>query len=192
MKYSIFRKTISMKMVCGQAHPHHILPKITVNKMMNTTNVIMASTKRKKSCGQNAMPKTMNFRSIILKSITGCPFTLMKGQANKRANRIQPTRVRARYNFPIGFLGYIQARFPSLLMVEMRSRNDSSCRTSLFIYDFIFFCADESVLAITGIDLAVVSMADSMYKSPCGSLAPGGLVPCKVSIKLATFWICFG
>jgi glycerol-3-phosphate dehydrogenase len=41
IQYSNLRNTISMKTVCGQAHPQNNRPKATVNTMINTTNKIM-------------------------------------------------------------------------------------------------------------------------------------------------------
>ena len=52
MAYSIFRNTISMKMVCGHTHPQKSLPNTTVNSAMKTMPVMKASTKRWMSCGQ--------------------------------------------------------------------------------------------------------------------------------------------
>ena len=58
-QYSILRKTISIKMVCGQTHPQNTLPKITVKRIMKTTNMSIPKTKMKKSCGQKRTPKRM-------------------------------------------------------------------------------------------------------------------------------------
>ncbi len=95
IKYSIFLNTISMKMVCGQVHPHQSLPNTEVNKTMNTTKVNMVSPNRKKSCGQNTSPKMMNFRSITFNNNKGLPFTSMNGMPNKRTRQIMLTHVRA-------------------------------------------------------------------------------------------------
>jgi hypothetical protein len=46
IRYSILRNIISMKIVCGQAQPHHTRPNTTVNRMMNTKKVIIASPNR--------------------------------------------------------------------------------------------------------------------------------------------------
>ena len=80
IQYSIFLKTISMKMVCGQAQPQNILPKTAVKRMMKTTNVIMASAKMKKSCGPKICPNRMNFRFSTLSMIMGSPFILIHGK----------------------------------------------------------------------------------------------------------------
>ena len=45
-QYSILRKTISMKMVCGQTQPQKRRPNTTVNKAMKTTKVSMATTNK--------------------------------------------------------------------------------------------------------------------------------------------------
>src|SRR5436309_2329268 len=82
IQYSILRKIISMKIVCGHAHPHHILPNTAVKRIIKTIKVISASTKRKKSCGQKGMPKTKNFRSMTLNSMEGWPLILMNGHEN--------------------------------------------------------------------------------------------------------------
>src|SRR5687768_7242788 len=82
MKYSILLNTISMKIVCGHAHPHHNLPKTDVNNTIKTTKVNIVNPKRKKSCGQNIKPKIMNLRSSTFSNKIGLPFTLMNGNAN--------------------------------------------------------------------------------------------------------------
>ncbi|MCY1238347.1 hypothetical protein D9M72_510800 [compost metagenome] len=43
---SILRKTISIKMVCGQIQPQNILPKATVNSATNTTPTSIEITNR--------------------------------------------------------------------------------------------------------------------------------------------------
>ena len=83
IQYSILRKTISIKIVCGQAHPQNIRPNTTVNKMIKTTNVSMAIPKIKKSCGQNTMPNIINLRSSTLSINSGSLFTLINGSVKK-------------------------------------------------------------------------------------------------------------
>jgi hypothetical protein len=62
IKYSIFRKNISRKIVWGQTQPQNKRPNAAVNKMMKTMNVIIVIPKIKKSCGQNTLPKIMKLR----------------------------------------------------------------------------------------------------------------------------------
>jgi hypothetical protein len=62
---------------------------MTVNKTMNMTKVIMAKTKRWKSCGMKTMPKRIKCLSRILNSIKGCPSYLKKGPINKMAMSTQ-------------------------------------------------------------------------------------------------------
>ena len=83
IQYSILRNTISIKMVCGQAHPQKILPNTTVNKITNTMNVSIPIPKIKKSCGQKIIPNMMNFRSRILSINNGSPFTFINGSVKK-------------------------------------------------------------------------------------------------------------
>ena len=45
-QYSILRNTISINIVCGQAHPQNILPNTAVKRMMKTTVAIIAITNR--------------------------------------------------------------------------------------------------------------------------------------------------
>src|SRR6266496_4400567 len=73
IKYSTLRKSISIKMVCGQTQPQNKRPKAAVNKMMNTINVIIVNPKMKKSCGQKTFPKMINLASGILKRNNGRP-----------------------------------------------------------------------------------------------------------------------
>src|SRR5688572_24144389 len=71
MAYSILRKNISIKMVCGQTQPQNKRPNAAVNKTMKTIKAIMARPNMKKSCGQNTLPKMINFASVILKRNRG-------------------------------------------------------------------------------------------------------------------------
>jgi hypothetical protein len=72
-----------MKMVCGQAQPQKILPKMDVKRIMNTTKVIMANAKMKKSCGPNICPKMINFLFNTLIMMKGSPFILIQGRLKK-------------------------------------------------------------------------------------------------------------
>ena len=72
-----------MNIVCGQAHPQKTLPKMIVNKIMKTINVIVANPKMKKSCGQKIMPKIINLRSRTFNMNNGSPETLIKGNEKK-------------------------------------------------------------------------------------------------------------
>ena len=89
IQYSIFRKTISMKIVWGHIQPQNNRPQITVKRTMNKTKVIIASTKRWKSCGIKTMPKRIKCLSSTLNNINGCPSYLKKGPINKRAINTQ-------------------------------------------------------------------------------------------------------
>ena len=71
-------------MVCGQAQPHHNLPKATVNKIIKTKKVSNPTAKMKKSCGQNILLKNINFRSKTLNKNTGSPSTLMNGNVKNK------------------------------------------------------------------------------------------------------------
>src|SRR6266498_2681730 len=62
-RYSTLRKSISIKMVCGQTHPQNKRPKVAVNKTMNTIKVIIVNPNMKKSCGQKIFPNRMNLAS---------------------------------------------------------------------------------------------------------------------------------
>lgn len=92
---------------------------------MKTINVSIASTNRWKSCGQNAIPNMINFRSKMLNNIRGCPLIFINGPLNNNASRTELTIVLLLYKGPLGFLGKIQFRLPSLLIVAMLSRKDS-------------------------------------------------------------------
>ena len=83
-QYSTLRNTISINMVCGQAQPQNILPKATVNKITKTINVNSPIAKMKKSCGQNILPKNINFRSKTLNRNNGSPSTLIKGKVKNK------------------------------------------------------------------------------------------------------------
>ncbi len=85
IQYSILRKIISMKIVCGQAQPQKMRPNTTVNTIMKTTKVRKPIAKMKKSCGQKILPKKMNFRSMMLNRKKGSPFTLMNGRVTNKA-----------------------------------------------------------------------------------------------------------
>jgi hypothetical protein len=67
-------------MVWGQAHPHQILPKATVNRITNTIKVNSPIANMKKSCGQNILLKNINFLSNTLNKKTGSPSILIKGK----------------------------------------------------------------------------------------------------------------
>ena len=83
IQYSILRKIISIKIVCGQAQPQNIRPNTTVNTIIKTIKVSMPIPKIKKSWGQKTIPKMMNFLSRILIIIKGSPFTFIKGSVTK-------------------------------------------------------------------------------------------------------------
>jgi hypothetical protein len=55
--------------------------------MMNMIKVIIANTNKKKSWGQNAIPKRMNFLSKIFNNINGCPSIEMNGAVNNTVNK---------------------------------------------------------------------------------------------------------
>jgi len=84
-QYSIFRNTISIKMVCGQAQPQNTLPKTTVKRITKTVEAKKPMAKMKKSCGQNIWPNKINFLSSTLKRKMGCPFNLTKGRVKNIA-----------------------------------------------------------------------------------------------------------
>ena len=71
-------------MVCGQAQPHHILPKPTVKRITKTINVKKPMAKIKKSCGQNILLKNINFLSNTLNKNIGSPSTLIKGRVKNK------------------------------------------------------------------------------------------------------------
>lgn len=102
---SILRKTISIKIVCGQIQPQKILPKIAVKRIMNMAKAIKPTTKIAKSYGPKASPKKINFRASKLNNINGCPFTLMNGITTRISISSAATTVRAEVNLPFGFLG---------------------------------------------------------------------------------------
>ena len=79
-QYSILRKTISMKMVCGQIQPQNILPKMTVKSAMKTIKASMPTTKMKKSWGQKRTPNRMYRRSKRSNRNNGFPWTRRKGR----------------------------------------------------------------------------------------------------------------
>ena len=71
-------------MVCGQAQPQNILPNATVNRITKTIKVNKPMAKMKKSCGQNILPKNINFRSKTLNRNNGSPSTLIKGKVKNK------------------------------------------------------------------------------------------------------------
>jgi len=125
IQYSIFLKTISIKMVCGQAQPQNTRPKTTVKRTINTMNVSIASTNKKKSCDQKTTPNKINFRSRIFIKNSGSPFTFIKGRVKKITKKTMLSIVLRLYNLPLGFFAYIHALFPNSLMVDIESLNAS-------------------------------------------------------------------
>ena len=73
-----------MNMVCGQAQPHQILPKPTVNKITKTIKVKKPIAKIKKSCGQNILLKNINFLSNTLNKKIGSPSTFINGNVKNK------------------------------------------------------------------------------------------------------------
>ena len=84
IRYSTFRNSISIKMVCGQTHPQNKRPNAAVNKTMKTIKVIIVTPKMKKSCGQNIFPKMINFASGILNRNKGLPFIFINGKRKEQ------------------------------------------------------------------------------------------------------------
>src|SRR6185295_14926403 len=126
IQYSIFRKTISMNKVCGHIHPHQILPKTTVKSVMNTKKRIIKIASSTKSCGQNACPRMINFRSKIFNRRKGRPPIVNQGPLKNRDMSTTATTARHRCKFPPGFFGNSHIRLPSLSTVPIVSRNSSS------------------------------------------------------------------
>ena len=79
IQYSILRKTISIKMVWGHAHPQNTRPNTTVKRIIKTINVRNPIAKMKKSCGQKTIPKKINLRSRILNINNGAPLIFING-----------------------------------------------------------------------------------------------------------------
>ncbi len=113
-----FRNTISRKMVCGQAQPHHSLPKVTVNRMMNRMKESISRARIRVSWAQKMAPKRMNFRLAISSRIKGFPLILIKGTAMKNRSTNQLKMVRRVYHFPLGFFAYTHFRLPLFVQVD--------------------------------------------------------------------------
>ncbi len=143
MAYSIFRKNISMKMVCGQTQPQNNRPKAAVNNTTNTIKVTMAKPKMKKSCGQNTLPKNDKVRLRYIKKKQGRPCTYTNGKAKNRIKKPRLIQVRKEYNLPLGFCAYTHFRLPDASTVAIRSRNDSFSSTpvgAMFRFRFHYLC----------------------------------------------------
>ena len=84
IQYSILRKTISIKIVCGQTHPQNTLPNTTVNNTMKSMKVSIPIPKMKKSCGQKVTEKKTKRLSNILNRKKGAPFILTNGRVKNR------------------------------------------------------------------------------------------------------------
>lgn len=70
-------------MVCGQAHPQNTLPKMTVNRMMKTTNVIMPNAKMKKSWGPKNLAKEDEFPFEHIQHDEGLTIHFQPGQCEE-------------------------------------------------------------------------------------------------------------
>src|SRR5215469_7423115 len=112
IRYSIFRKSISMKMVWGQTQPQKSLPKAAVKRMMKTIKVTIVRPKMKKSCGQNTFPKRMKRAAGILNRKRGRPLMETKGRPKNSRKKNQLIQVRIRYHFPRGFWAKTHLRRP--------------------------------------------------------------------------------
>ena len=104
MRYSSFRKTISIMMVCGHVQPHHRRPNAVVKIMMPAKNVSIATAKMMPSSGQKIWPRMANRRSTMLNIRSGLPLIRMNGPANIAPMSAQLIQVRQRYHFPAGCL----------------------------------------------------------------------------------------
>ncbi len=73
IRYSIFRKTISIRTVCGQVQPHQSRPKAAVNTAIPVRNSKSPRANTRLSWGQKMTPRTENFRSMTLTMSNGLP-----------------------------------------------------------------------------------------------------------------------
>lgn len=112
MRYSILRKTISRKMVWGHAQPHHNLPKVTVNRIMNMMKESISRDRIRVSWAQNMAPNRINFRLLISSRMKGFPLTRIKGTAIKNNKTNQLKMVRRVYHLPLGFFAYTHFLLP--------------------------------------------------------------------------------
>ena len=107
-----------MKMVCGQAQPHHNLPKVTVNRMMKRMKESMSRARIRVSWAQKMAPNRMNFRLAISSRIKGLPLIRIKGTAIKNRRTNQLKMVRRVYHFPFGLLGINPLSAPLFVQVD--------------------------------------------------------------------------
>ncbi len=89
IQYSILRKTISIKIVCGQVQPHQRRPRDTVNTTVITIPVSVNMAKIKVSCGQNICQKRINFLLITSNRKSGSSLYFINGVKKKKASKIQ-------------------------------------------------------------------------------------------------------
>ena len=176
IRYSTLRKSISIKIVCGQTHPQNKRPNAAVNKTMKTINVTIVNPKMKKSCGQNILPNRINFPSGILNKKNGLPFIFIKGIVRNNAKKPQLTQVRILYNFPLGFWAYTHFLFPLSSTVAILSLKDSG----VFVDEFI------SVFMIA----FQFSISIHCYFFLCTNSISNGCGIFFLQYTLWCFWIC--
>lgn len=83
IRYSILRKTLSIKIVWGHIHPQKILPNTTVKSVMKI-NPVMAPIVRIKVLRVEWLSENKNSRSKILNLRTGLPFIFRNGKTKRQ------------------------------------------------------------------------------------------------------------